>query len=201
MNNCSRCGTTLREGAKFCLSCGEPIPPARLSTADFLPGGVQPPARGPSPAAVPPAAPTAASGWAEPAPAPPDLPQAAAGWPVAAPPEVQAPRYDAPPARAEVAVAPVALPTGGDLERALARSKSYIAPAVLVGYLYTLFYVPGLIVNIMYMNEARHMEQVAGEKLPGTGCLATLMWAGLLVAAGVILLVWTVFGSLFRNLF
>jgi hypothetical protein len=88
-----------------------------------------------------------------------------------------------------------------DLERALARSKSYIAPAVLVGYLYTLFYLPGLIVNILYLNEAKHMEQVAGEKLPGTGCLATLMWAGLLVAAGVILLVWTVFGSVFRSLF
>lgn len=208
MNTCSRCGATFREGAKFCLSCGEPITPARLSTADFLSGGVQPPARGPSPAAGPPAEPTAASGWAVPAAAPldpraapPDMPQAAAAWSIAAPPEVTAPRYDAPPARAEAAVTAVALPARGDLERALARSKSYIAPAVLVGYLYTLGYVPGLIVNILYMNEAKHMEQVAGEKLPGTGCLATLMWAGLLVAGGVILLAWIVLGNLFRNLF
>lgn len=208
MSTCSRCGAALREGARFCLSCGEPAPPVRLSTADFLSSGVQPPSRGQSPAAGPPAGPVAASGWASPAvapqeprAAPPSLPQASAAWPVAALPEVSAPRYDAPPPRAEAAVAPAATPAEGDLERALARTKSYIAPAVLVCYLYALGYVPGLIVNIMYMNEARHMEQIAGERLPGAGCLATLMWAGLLVAAGVILLIWTVFGNLSRSLF
>ncbi len=208
MSTCSRCGAALREGARFCLSCGEPAPPVRLSTADFLSSGVQPPSRGQSPAAGPPAGPVAASGWASPAvapqeprAAPPSLPQASAAWPVAAPPEVSAPRYDAPPPRAEAAVAPAATPAEGDLERALARTKSYIAPAVLVFFLYYLLYFPGLIVNRMYLTEAREMERIAGRPLPGTGCLNTLLWLGILPAILLVVFIIAALGGSLGRLF
>lgn len=225
MSSCSRCGAELREGARFCLACGEPVP-ARLSTADFLSGGVQAPAPGRAPA--PPAEPPAAPGWAYPAGAPPERPQPAAAWPApalqpryAAPPEqpqpaawpvaAPEPRYAAPqetPAahydaavRAGAAAAPAAPIAAGDLERALARTKSYIGPAVLVFFLYALLYIPGLIINRMYLTEAQEMEQIAGRKLPGTGCLTTLLWLGILPAALLIIALFAILGGALGNLF
>ncbi len=205
MSTCSRCGAVLRQGAKFCLACGEPAPAARLSAADFLSGSVQPPGRGPAPAAVPPAEPPA-RGWASPpaAPAvqraaPPESPQPAA-WPPPLPPEA-AQRYDAAPERSSAAAVPAAPPGASELERALARTKSYIGPAVLVFFLYTLLYIPGLIINRMYLTEAHEMEQLAGRKLPGTGCLTTLLWLGILPAILLIIALIATLGGALENLF
>ena len=65
--------------------------------------------------------------------------------------------------------------TAADAERSAARMKSYTAAAVLVFFLYWLFYLPGLIVNYIYWKEAKEMEELAGQPLPGRGCLAAML--------------------------
>jgi hypothetical protein len=71
-----------------------------------------------------------------------------------------------------------------DIDRAAARMKSYTGSAVIVFILYWLFWIPGLIVNWMYYNEAKRMEQIAGHSLPGVGCLTLMLW---LNVVGVVL--------------
>ena len=44
-----------------------------------------------------------------------------------------------------------------EAERAAARMKSYTGSAVLVMFLYWLFYIPGFIVNFIYYQEAKKM--------------------------------------------
>jgi hypothetical protein len=71
-----------------------------------------------------------------------------------------------------------------DMMRVAARLKSYTGSAVLVFFLYLLFYIPGLIVNVMYYREAKRMQRMAGQGLPGVGCLLAeliVMGAGLLL--------------------
>ncbi len=67
-------------------------------------------------------------------------------------------------------------PPPSDSQRDMARMKSYTGSAVLVLILYLVFWLPGFIVNIIFMNEAKKMEKVAGQGLPGTGCLVFLFW-------------------------
>jgi hypothetical protein len=67
-----------------------------------------------------------------------------------------------------------------DNERVAARMKSYTGSAVLVFFLYWLFWFPGLIVNYVYLNEAKRMEKVAGQSLPGTGCLIAMLWLNII---------------------
>lgn len=61
-------------------------------------------------------------------------------------------------------------------QRVAAQMKSYIGAAVLVFFLYLLFFFPGFITNIIYLNEAKRMQRVAGQKLPGVGCLSWMLW-------------------------
>ena len=72
---------------------------------------------------------------------------------------------------------------------------------MLVFFLYYLLYFPGLIINRMYLTEAREMEQLAGRKLPGTGCLTTLLWLGLLPAILIVLLLVSGLGNWLTRLF
>ena len=65
-------------------------------------------------------------------------------------------------------------------ERLMARMKSYTGSAVLTFFLYLLFWFPGLIVNFVYLNEAKRMEKVAGQSLPGTGCLSVMLWLNII---------------------
>jgi len=62
-----------------------------------------------------------------------------------------------------------------DLERANARMQSYTGKAVLALILYWIFWLPGLIANIMFYQEAKRMEKIAGQSLPGVGCLTILL--------------------------
>ena len=62
-----------------------------------------------------------------------------------------------------------------DFEKAIARQKSYIGPAFLVLFLYWLFFIPGLIANILYLQDARKNAKIAGEKPSGYGCLIALL--------------------------
>lgn len=72
-----------------------------------------------------------------------------------------------------------------NLERAVARTKSYIGASLVVFLLYGFAWLPGFIANLMYYNEAKKMEYTAGQSLPGVGCLAVMLWLniiGLLVS-------------------
>ncbi|MCL4869308.1 MAG: hypothetical protein KJ063_10075 [Anaerolineae bacterium] len=68
-----------------------------------------------------------------------------------------------------------------EMEVAAARMKSYTGAAVLVFFLYWLFFLPGLIVNFIYYQEAQRMQKLAGRSLPGQGCLAIMLWLNLFV--------------------
>lgn len=77
-----------------------------------------------------------------------------------------------------------------ETERTLARMKSYTGAAVLVFFLYWLFYLPGLIVNYLYLREAKRMEKVAGQSLPSVGCLSVMLrlnLAAIAIAGGLLL--------------
>jgi hypothetical protein len=84
-----------------------------------------------------------------------------------------------------------------DSSRSAARLKSYTGPAILVLVLYFVFYVPGLIANFMYYNDARRMEDIAGESLPGVGCLQYQLYfaVGIFVAAAIVILGIAIFGG------
>lgn len=71
---------------------------------------------------------------------------------------------------------------------ALAATKSYTTSAVIVFLLYWLFWLPGLIFNLVYLRDARRMERLAGTSLPGAGCLTIMLAVNLigLVLVGVI---------------
>ena len=67
------------------------------------------------------------------------------------------------------------------MEKTLAQMKNFIGEAVLVFFLYMFFYLPGLIVNILYYIESRRIEKLAGQKPAGQGCLVVLLVWGVLV--------------------
>lgn len=71
-----------------------------------------------------------------------------------------------------------------NLEQATARAKSYTSAAVLTFFLYLLFWIPGIIVNMIYLAEAKRMEKTAGVSLPGVGCL---FWMLALNVAGIVI--------------
>lgn len=68
------------------------------------------------------------------------------------------------------------LPPSYEIERLLARQKSYTYACVVVMLLYCLLWVPGVIANYLFLKEAERMEGMAGEPLPGAGWLR-FMWA------------------------
>lgn len=70
--------------------------------------------------------------------------------------------------------------------RQLATMKSYTGAAILIFFLYWLFFLPGFIFNIIYYREATRMQKIAGHGLPGTGCLAVMLWVNVI---GLILVV------------
>lgn len=76
-----------------------------------------------------------------------------------------------------------------DFEKAIARQKSYIGPAILVLFLYWLFFIPGLIANLLYLQDAKKTSKIAGEKPSGYGCLIALLIYSLLPFIGLILLI------------
>lgn len=73
-----------------------------------------------------------------------------------------------------------------EVERAAARMKSYTGSAILVFFLYGAFWFPGLIANYLFYNEAKKMQRIAGQNLPGVGCLSLLLWINVLAIVGII---------------
>jgi len=68
-----------------------------------------------------------------------------------------------------------------DFERAIARTKSYVGPAIAVFLLYSLFWLPGFVANIAYLGEARRMGQTAGQPASGAGCLWLTLLYGIMI--------------------
>ena len=77
-----------------------------------------------------------------------------------------------------------------ELQKAIAAQKSYIGPSIITFILYWLFYLPGLIVNLMYIGDANRTAKIAGQKPSGYGCLIALMIFGIfpLIATGLLIL-------------
>lgn len=78
--------------------------------------------------------------------------------------------------------------TNKDLMRAHASMKSYTGSAILVFFLYLIFYPVGLIANILYYLDAKRMEQIAGIGLSGAGSLTLMLWLNAAMIALVFLI-------------
>lgn len=74
-----------------------------------------------------------------------------------------------------------------NLEISTARMKSYTGAAIFVFLLYWFFYLPGVIANYLYLQEARVMEERAGTSLPGVWLLSAMMWGSAAFSAIVLL--------------
>jgi hypothetical protein len=59
----------------------------------------------------------------------------------------------------------------------LVEPKSFTTPAVITMVLYIVLWLPGLIANILYLNEAKGVQRRTGREPEGMGCL----WALLIV--------------------
>ncbi len=75
-------------------------------------------------------------------------------------------------------------------------SKSFTTPAIFTLILYFFGWVPGLIANIVYFNEANAIQKRTGKEPEGKGCLlALLILFGGGAALGVCLFFFAVLGS------
>lgn len=79
-----------------------------------------------------------------------------------------------------------------ELERAMMAQKSYIGASVVVFILYWFFYLPGLIVNAMYLNDASKVAKATGKSPAGRGCLQIMLFLGLIPLIFILIVV---FGS------
>lgn len=112
------------------------------------------------------------------APAPPAYPVASVTASPPAPPPMPAP-----------GAARGAPGLGSELAVAMAAQKSFTGKAFFVWFLYWLLWLPGVVMNFVYLSEAKQVEQVTGVAPPGKGCLWVLIithfWLPLI---GIILL-------------
>jgi hypothetical protein len=108
--------------------------------------------------AVPPAHP-----FREPPTAKPDMPK---------PASIQAAPKPPAPAAAQQQPQPS---MGRELEVALAAQKSFTGRAFITWILYWIFYVPGLVMNLVWWNEAKSVKKVTGRSPSGMGCLTFLL--------------------------
>lgn len=61
--------------------------------------------------------------------------------------------------------------------------RDYTNTAILVLILYWIMWLPGLIVNIITLNEANQVERETGSRPEGKGCLVALLWFNVIPAA------------------
>lgn len=59
--------------------------------------------------------------------------------------------------------------------------KSYVGSALAVSFLYLLFWLPGLVANIIYLSAAREDEGRTGRAPKGVGCLWLLLILNIIV--------------------
>jgi hypothetical protein len=85
-------------------------------------------------------------------------------------------------------------PRRSDLDQAAALNKSYLAPAAVVFFLYTLGYIPGLVFNLLFLSEARQTKRMTGRTPSGYEVLWGLLILGLLWFFSAFAIVMLVFG-------
>ncbi len=68
--------------------------------------------------------------------------------------------------------------------------KSYTTQVVVVIILYFVLFIPGLIANILWHEEGKRMEKIAGQPLPGVRALGLMRkWLFILIIVGLVLFV------------
>jgi hypothetical protein len=64
-----------------------------------------------------------------------------------------------------------------DQQRKMAAAgRSFTTPAIITLVLWFVFWVPGLIANIVYLKEATNVEKLTGRTPEGKGCLVGMLW-------------------------
>lgn len=88
---------------------------------------------------------------------------------------------------------PFQQPSWLEVERTRAAvGRSYTSPAVVTMVLYLIFWLPGIIANLVYLNEANRTRNLTGQSPDGMGCL----WAALIAFnLPVIVFIVILFGS------
>lgn len=71
----------------------------------------------------------------------------------------------------------------------LTSQPDYTTKAIVVIILYFVFYIPGLIANILWHNEGKRLEQITGHSIPGVGMLRVLRQAAFWILALPIFLI------------
>jgi hypothetical protein len=90
---------------------------------------------------------------------------------------------------------------GTDLAVALAAQKSFTGKAFLVWFLYWLLWLPGFVMNLVFLSEARGVERLTGQPPPGKGCLVTLLVVHVLLPLFLIILLFVTGGALLNSIF
>lgn len=78
---------------------------------------------------------------------------------------------------------------GTDLAVALAAQKTYGSKAFFVFFLYWLLWLPGFIMNMVYLSEAKNVQRMTGQSPSGMGCLWLLLIVYVVLPVVVILVV------------
>jgi len=76
--------------------------------------------------------------------------------------------------------------TISEQERSAARLQSYTFKAVIALLLYFVAWLPGIIANFLFYSDGKRMQRIAGESLPGVGCLSAMLWFNAIVIALVV---------------
>lgn len=170
----------------------------------FLLSEVQRLAAGSYPAA--PSAPPATAGWRppaapipSPAPAPPPGPSRPVPPPAAPPPPPAETTSRVPASANEDRRGEPGL--GSELAVALAAQKSYGGKAFFTWFLYWVGWLPGVVMNFVYLSDAKGVARLTGRNPNGMGCLWFLLITHfLLPLAGILFLLATgasILGSIF----
>lgn len=75
-----------------------------------------------------------------------------------------------------------------EARRYAAAQRSYVTPAVITLALYFVFWIPGLISNIVYLTAANSDRRISGTVPQGRGCLVALLIVFICVPFGACLL-------------
>ena len=67
--------------------------------------------------------------------------------------------------------------------------RSFTGPAVITLVLYFIFWIPGLIANILFYKEAKEIKRVTGHAPQGMGCLSIMFWASIVPLIVVVIVI------------
>jgi hypothetical protein len=109
--------------------------------------------------------------------------------PVAAPPQSVAPVSPAHPE-----------PLSRELGAALAAQKTYGTKAFFVWFLYWLGWLPGVVMNLVYLSEANGIKRQTGVSPSGHGCLVVLFLLHVVLPLFLILLLVVLGGTMLEGL-